>query len=38
VSLCEDGENSEYIHGDILEDEEEVGEFILRKVSGASLP
>jgi hypothetical protein len=36
--LCEDDESSEYIHGDILENNEEVGEFILRKVSNVSIP
>jgi|GEM_PF-3946626 len=36
--VCDDDENSEYIRGDILEDDEEVGEFILRKVSNVSLP
>jgi hypothetical protein len=36
--LCEDSDSSEYMHGDILENDEEAGEFILRKVSDAQLP
>ncbi|USD27720.1 hypothetical protein J8Z24_12295 [Pseudoalteromonas sp. SCSIO 43201] len=36
--ICEGAENSEYIHGDILSDGIECGEFILRNITNVSLP
>ncbi len=36
--ICEDDENSEYINGVILSNDDETGEFILRNISKAELP
>lgn len=36
--VCEDAENSQYMHGDILADGTECGDFILRNITHAALP